>query len=362
MLVNKLRTYNGVYDAQTNYKYGEKMFAVKLMPSAYQYQLSLKDVAEQIGSGFSGNEIIKIQRGKDEVPINLSFRSDHGQNSVKYFRNMRIRTPDGKKVPLMDIAELTLQSSPQSLNRHNGKLCITVVAKVDMTIANPGEITSNLNKEFLPRIRDSYGISFSQEGTARETQDVFDKFKICLPLVLLGIYFILVLMFKSYLQPFAVMAAIPFGAVAGILGSIILNLPISLFTILGLAALTGIVVNDAIVLLSEINHQLKKGEEFFQAIQWAGKRRFRAILLTSLTTFVGLIPLSFSTNIYLQFFVPIAATIAFGVLFSTFVNLLLTPCFFAVLNDLRRIAYFIWNIKMPTREEVEPNLTVKKLH
>jgi len=297
---------------------------------------------------------MKIQRGKDEIPVKISFIGVHGQNSVKYFQNMRIKTPDGTNIPLYDVASLNLEPAPSSISREDGKSYINVYARVNEKIANSKEIMTNLDKNFLPKLAGIYDISFGESGQSRQTSELFSKMMVTVPLALLGIYFILVLIFKSYFQPVVIMFTIPFGAIGAIIGLTIFGLPISLMGIFGIVALSGVVVNDAIVLIDEINRRLVSGKDLFTAVAEAGKRRFRAILLTTLTTFFGLMPLVFQKSFTAQFVKPMAVTIAFGIVFTTLVTLILVPCFFVVLNDIRRGLHYIWFLDLPKREDVEP--------
>jgi len=353
-LTDKIRSHNGTFDVQTSYKYGKRMFATTLKPAAYYFGLSLSNIAEQVYAGFYGSEAMKIQRGKDEIPVKISFIGVHGQNSVKYFQNMRIKTPDGTNIPLYDVASLNLEPAPSSISREDGKSYINVYARVNEKIANSKEIMTNLDKNFLPKLAGIYDISFGESGQSRQTSELFSKMMVTVPLALLGIYFILVLIFKSYFQPVVIMFTIPFGAIGAIIGLTIFGLPISLMGIFGIVALSGVVVNDAIVLIDEINRRLVSGKDLFTAVAEAGKRRFRAILLTTLTTFFGLMPLVFQKSFTAQFVKPMAVTIAFGIVFTTLVTLILVPCFFVVLNDIRRGLHYIWFLDLPKREDVEP--------
>ncbi len=355
-LIDKIRSYSGTFDIQTSYEYGKRMFVMRLKPAAYYFGLSLSDIAEQVHAGFYGSEAMKIQRGKDEIPVRISFIGGHGQNSVKYFQNMRIKTPDGEEVPLNDVMHLDLKSAPSSISREDGKSYINVYARVNEKVANSKEIMADLNNNFLPKLEGIYDISFGESGQSRQTNELFSRLMVTVPLALLGIYFILVLIFRSYFQPIVIMFTIPFGVIGAIIGLAIFDLPISLMGIFGIVALAGVVVNDAIVLIDEINQRLKFGKKMFTAVVEAGKRRFRAILLTTLTTFFGLMPLVFQKSFTGQLIVPMAVTIAFGILFTTLVTLILVPCFFVILNDIRRGFYYIWFLELPEREKIEPGV------
>ncbi|HJO94091.1 MAG TPA: efflux RND transporter permease subunit [Victivallales bacterium] len=353
-LISKIRSYKGTFDIQSSYEYGKRMFTMKLKPAAYYFGLSLSDIANQVHAGFYGSEAMKIQRGKDEIPVKISFISGHGQNSVKYFQNMRIKTKDGEEIPLYDLVKLNLEAAPSSISREDGQSYVNVYARVNEKIANSKEIMENLDENFLPKLAGIYDISYGTSGQSRQTNELFSRLMVTVPLALLAIYFILVLIFKSYFQPVVIMFTIPFGVIGAIIGLTIFNLPISLIGIFGIVALSGVVVNDAIVLIDEINQRLAAGKNLSDAVVLGGKRRFRAIMLTTLTTFFGLMPLVFQKSFTGQLIVPMAVTIAFGILFTTIVTLILVPCFFVILNDLRRGFHYVWFLNLPEPEEVEP--------
>jgi multidrug efflux pump subunit AcrB len=351
-VADKLKTYNGVYGTQTSYKYGKRTFDVKLKPIAYNYKLSLTDIVQQIRSGFNSEEAIKVQRGQDEVSVVLNY-FHNGRDSVKYFENMKIKISAGTLIPLTEVAKITIKQTPEVIERYNGRINIQVSANVNPDIANPSKINSKMQNEFIPTIEGLYSVSFTQGGSALETQEIFNKFLLIIPLILLGIYFIITLTLQSYLQPIIVLLTIPFAAAGAILALGVLGIPISIVAIFGIAALLGIIVNDAIVMIDEINKRLKAGADYYNAVIEGTKRRFKAVMLTSLTTFFGLMPLIFNRSVMAPLFKPMAITIAFGVLFGLLINLLLTPCFLVILNDFRRIIHLYFFRKMPAREEVE---------
>ena len=353
-LVEKIKTYNGTFDVQTSYEYGKRIFVMTLKPAAYYHKLNLTEIAGQVRDGFSGREALKIQKGKDEIKVNLSYISEHGQNSVKYFKSMKIKTSDGDEIPLDDLVNVKMESAPDSIRRVDGKVAINVYARVNESVGNSKDILADIENNYLPKLAGMYDISSGRSGRARQTNELFDSMMVAVPLALIAIFFILVLIFKSYLQPLVIMVTIPFGVIGAIIGLTIFGLPISLMGIFGTIALAGVVVNDAIVLIDEVNNRLEGGVPFFDAVCDGSKRRVRAILLTTFTTFFGLMPLAFQQSFTAQMLKPMAVTIAFGILFTTLVTLILVPCFFVILNDLRRGFHYIWFLNLPSREEVEP--------
>ena len=353
-IVDKLNTYEGVYDAQTNYRYGEKMLQITLKPLAAFYNLSVRNIADKIKDGFEGRESVKIQRGKEEISVNLRYL-DHGRNSLKYLMNMKIQTPEGILIPVTDVADFSFVETPEVIYRNRQQISISISAKVNTEIITSTQVMNDVEKDFLPQIAGLYGISYTQEGGIRESKELIVRLQITIPLALLAIYFIMVIVFKSYLQPVIIMTTIPFAVLGAVIGLLIFRIPLSSPpAMLGIIALLGIVVNDGIVLINEVNKNLVKGDLLFASLCKAGKRRLQSILLTSITTLVGMAPLVLSKTTTGQDIAPMAVAISFGLLFSTVVTLFLVPCFYAILNDLRRIVYVVWNLKYPTREEVEP--------
>jgi multidrug efflux pump subunit AcrB len=352
MVVEKLKTYKGVYDVNTNYRYGERAFDVKLKPVAYNLKLTQKDIMQQIKNGFSNQDVYTIQRGADEVAIVLSFLT-HGKNSIKYFQNMKIKTPEGYAVPLSKVAEIRLKQTPAVIERYDGRINVQVSAKINPLINNPSVINRNMKKKFISTVEGMYGVSFYQGGNLIEQQQIQNKFMITVPLILLIIYLIITLVLKSYIQPLIVLLTVPYAIVGALLTLMIFGVPFSMIAIFGLIALVGITVNDAIVMINEINNRYNSGLTLNDAVISGASRRFKAIFLTSITTFVGLMPMFFDKSTYAPYYQPIAVVIAFGVLFALLINLLLTPCFLVILDDIKR--FICWYFIIPAKKTVNHN-------
>jgi multidrug efflux pump subunit AcrB len=356
-LVAQLDTITGVFDAQTDYLAGEKEIIITVKPNAYHLGLTLNDLAEHIREGFYGNEALRVQRDRDDIKVKVRY-PEESRKSVEYFRNLRITTPNGSKVPLLSVADLKIKEGQSIIFRKDRKKVLTVSADVDIKIANAQNILSYLEDDFLIKLMNKYNVTYTIEGQAKEAGSTLSALVIGLPIAMFGIYFIIASLFKSYIQPIVIMTTIPFGLVGAIIGHIIFGFPLTIMSVFGLVGLSGIVVNDAIVLIEGVNERLEKGTPLFAALCEGGKRRFRAILLTTLTTFFGLMPLILEKSMHAQVLIPMAISIAFGVLFATVVTLVLIPCFVAILNDIRRVFYACWYLKFPSREEVEPRFVV----
>ncbi len=358
-LVAKLNTIDGVFDAQTDYLAGEKEFIISLKPNAYQLGLTLNDLASHVREGFYGNEALRIQRERDDVKVKIRYPKDD-RKSIGYFKSLRITTPSGEKVPFLSIANLEIVEGQNVIYRKDRKRVLVVTADVNNNIANAENILSDLKENFLPKLTNKYEVRYTIEGQSKEKSSTLDALKIGLPLALFGIYFIIASIFRSYIQPIVIMTTIPFGLIGAVIGHFIFGLPLTIMSIFGMVALAGIVVNDAIVLIEGVNERLGNGMPLLTALREGGKRRFRAILLTTLTTFFGLMPLILEKSMQAQVLIPMAISIAFGVLFATVVTLIIIPCMIAILNDIRRILFSIWNLRYPSREEVEPRYNPPK--
>ena len=357
-IADKLNSIEGVFDTQIDYRPGNKEFNLSIKPSAYHLGLTLDDIAQQIYTGFYGSKVFQIQRGRDEVDVKVRY-PEEDKNSIEHLKNMKIITSSGKRVPLLMVANIKIKEGESTIRRKSRKRIMDVSADIDNSKANAEVVINNLKSTLLPKISSKYNVSYLLEGQRKEKNDTMADLSVGFPIALFAIYFIIASLFKSYIQPIIIMVTIPFGLIGAIIGHLILGIPITMLSIFGMIALTGIVVNDAIVLIEAFNSRLEKGFTFFHALTEAGKRRFRAILLTTLTTFCGLMPLILGKSLQAQFLIPMAVSIAFGVLFSTVITLIVIPCTVAILNDVRLLFYLIVHLKLPLREDVEPRYIKK---
>jgi multidrug efflux pump subunit AcrB len=258
------------------------------------------------------------------------------RTSLGNVEQMRIRTPEGIEVPFSAVAQVTMRQGYASIKRAQRQRVVTVSADVDEKAANADEIRQNLEKSFLPRLKSKYpNLRYTMEGEGRSRneslQDVFSSFGIAL----FCIYALLAIPFRSFAQPLVVMAAIPFGIVRAIWGHLIMGFNISVMSLFGIVGLTGVVVNDSLVLVHKVNALRDAGMDALRAVQEAGAMRFRAIILTSLTTFAGLTPMLLERSIQARFLIPMAVSLGFGVLFATVITLVLIPCGYLIMDDLQ---------------------------
>ncbi|MBU4563573.1 MAG: efflux RND transporter permease subunit [Desulfarculus sp.] len=333
----RLATYTGVFDIADSFTPGKWEMQLKLKPAARSLGLTLQDLAQQVRYAFYGAEALRIQRNQDEVRVLVRY-PEKERSSLSDVSQMRIRTATGDEVPFSQVAEVTMTRGYTSVDRAQRRRVIKVTADVNTDLANASELRGWLEKSVLPELLAKYkGLRYTMEGAGREEReslsDVLQGFVIALFLI----YALLAIPFRSFSQPFIVMAAIPFGLVGALAGHFIMGLGTSLLSLFGMVGLTGVVVNDSLVLIDAANRLRDAGMTPGEAIRQAGPMRFRAIILTSLTTFGGLAPIIFERSLQAQFLIPMAVSLGFGVLFATGVTLVLIPCGYLVLDDIHRI-------------------------
>ena len=335
-LQKQLGTYTGVHDIQDSYEAGKREIRLQLKPQAEHLGLSTQILARQVRQAFYGEEVQRIQRDRDDVRVFVRYPKQQ-RESLYFLETMFIRLSEGVDIPLREVADIEYSSSPSEILRIDRKRVITVSARVDETKAVPAQIKESLNNDFLLDLDKQFAsVSWSKSGSQKDQEEMIDAMIQGFSLAMLGIYALMAIPFKSYAQPLMVMSAIPFGLIGAILGHILLGLDISLLSLSGMIAVAGVVVNDNLVLVDYINRKRQAGVQLSQAIRDAGAARFRPIVLTSLTTFAGLTPLMLEESVQAQFLIPMAVSMAFGVMFATVVSLLLVPASYYILEDLKQ--------------------------
>jgi multidrug efflux pump subunit AcrB len=337
-LKDHLRGYPGAYDVKDNFESGKREIQLKLKPYAETLGLDFNDLARQVRQAFYGDEVQRIQRGRDEVKVFVRY-SEHERRSLHTLENMTIRLKNGAEVPLYSVAEIDYGRSPSQIKHLNRKRVIRVTAYVDSTKTTSGQVMNDLRSGFLDTMADNFrGVKWDVSGSQKDKEELIDAMIRGFILAILGIYALMAIPFRSYLQPIIVVSAIPFGLIGAVLGHVILQLDISLLSLSGMIAVSGVVVNDNLVLVDYINRARAQGMAVAQAIRQAGVARFRPIMLTSLTTFAGLTPLMLEKSVQAQFLIPMAVSLAFGVMFATTVSLLLIPSAYHILEDLKQLS------------------------
>ena len=348
-LAARLDQFANVKDVDDGYTPGKQQFDFRIKPEGQSLGMTSREVARQVRNAFAGAEALKQQRGRNEVTVRV--RLPEAQRSSEYdVEHLMIRTPAGTFVPLVDIAEVARGRAYTTITRRDARRTVTVSADVE-PIGETGQILATLNSTILPELaRDYPGLSYGYEGRQADLKESMQSLVGGFALAMLGIYFLLAIPFKSYIQPLIVMVAIPFGMVGAVLGHLFMGYNLSLMSMMGIVALSGVVVNDSLILIDYANRMRAGGvEDPLTAIHAAGIRRFRPIILTTLTTFGGLAPMIFETSRQARFMIPMALSLGFGILFSTLVTLVLVPCLYMIIEDSKaRLAGFLGKTLPPS--------------
>jgi len=319
-----LGTYPTVFDIADSLSNGKEELSIELTQQGKALGLTRVEVSQQVRSAFFGTEVQRIQRGRDDVRVMIRLPKEE-RSSVDDLATILIMTPSGGLVPLSHIADFIPDQSPAAIHRIDLSRTVNITADVEKSNTNMTALQASL-KEHLDELVGQYpGVSYSLEGEAKEQRESFSSLAWALVFVFFIIYLLLAIPFKSYLQPLIVMSVIPFGMIGSVIGHWIMGMNLSIMSLLGMLALIGVVVNDSLVLVDFINKKREQSRDVLSAVLIAGAARFRPVMLTSLTTFIGLMPLLFEQSTQAQFLIPMAVSLGFGILFATFITLLLVP-------------------------------------
>ena len=335
-LKDKLQTYAGVFDIKDSFSAGKDEIKLNLLPEAQNYGITMASLARQVRQAFFGDEVQRVQRGRDEVKVFLRYPKDE-RVSLNNLEQMNVRVGNNVEVPLGQVAQGELSSGYSTITRTDRKRSISITADVDLSEANANEILAKFESEHIvPILLDYPSVNYSFEGEQREQRDTLSSLFKNFALALFVVYVLLAVPFKSYLQPLIIMSAIPFGFTGAVIGHIIMGMNLAVLSIIGIVALSGVVVNDSLVMVDFINrYKRDDGKTSLEAALAAGPRRFRPILLTSITTFVGLFPLLIEKSVQAQFLIPMAISLAYGVLFATLITLILVPTSYLIIEDIK---------------------------
>ncbi|GGW95535.1 efflux RND transporter permease subunit [Alteromonas halophila] len=336
-LKTRLETYDGVTDINDTFAGGSEEIQLSLKPQADALGISLSQLGRQVRYGFYGAEVQRIQRDEEEIRVMVRYPKAE-RTSVEHLKNMRVRAPDGRSVPFEQVASIEVGQGFDTIIRVDGERSVTVTAKVDKARLDPGEVTRDVINTVMPDLLERYPkVSFELQGNSREQQEAMMGLAKGLLFALFAIFALLAIPLRSYSQPLIIMSVIPFGVVGAIVGHLILGKAVSVLSICGIIALSGVVVNDSLIMVDFVNRARKEGMSLLDAAINAGTQRFRAIILTSLTTFMGLMPIVFERSLQAQIVIPMAISLAFGILFATIITLLLVPALYLILNDIKNI-------------------------
>ena len=352
-LVQKLAEYEGVFDVLNSSSSGGEEIKLAIKPEAEALGLTMQSLGRQVRQAFYGEEAQRIQRGKDELKVMVRYPLED-RRSISDLENMMIRTPSGDEVPFGSVADVSFGSSYSSITRLNRERTITVSADIDPELVEPGEVIKEISTEFIPGLLARHaGVSFGLEGASQEEQEFIRNITVASIAALFLIYALIAIPLHSYSQPLVIMSVIPFGIIGAVIGHIIMGKAISMFSLFGLIALAGVVVNDSLIMVDFVNKAREKGVALRQAVIESGTQRFRAIILTSFTTAAGLMPIMLESSVQAQYMIPMAISLSFGIIFATAITLFLIPSLYILQIDgfarTRRIVD--WILGRPASKE-----------
>jgi multidrug efflux pump subunit AcrB len=335
-LAAAMEYFPNVIDIDDGFSPGKQQIDFKVRPEAQSLNLHAADIARQVRQSYYGAEALRQQRGRNEVKIMVRLPREE-RISEFHLEEMILRTPDGGEVPLVEAVTLERGRADTSIERRNGRRVVTVSADVRPR-SQAAQVTEVLNSDTIPALSARYpGLSFSYEGRMADRTESIQSLIRGLLIALVIIYAMLAIPLNSYIQPLIIMLAIPFGLVGAVIGHLIMGYSLSVLSLFGIVALSGVVVNDSLVLIDFANRRRKKGSIAVEAIQDAAIQRFRPIMLTTLTTFGGLAPMIFETSRQARFLIPMAISLGYGIVFATVITLVIVPSVYLIINDVRKL-------------------------
>ena len=354
-LKGRLAEYAGVYGIADSMQAGKAEMRLDIRPAAETLGLTLEDLGRQVRQAFYGEEAQRIQRGRDDIRVMVRYPREQ-RRSLGNLEAMRVRTPSGGEVPFSQVASVEPGRGFASIRRIDRSRAVNVTASIDAQVASALALVTDLRERILPEVLAEFpGVFYAFRGAQQTQEEAVSGLRVGFVLAVILIFGLLAVPLRSYAQPLIIMGAIPFGLVGALWGHMLMGLDVTFMSLLGLVALTGVVVNDSLIMVDFINRardaltgagdptrRPPDGRQsavagLDQAIRQAGGQRFRPIVLTSLTTFAGLVPMMADRSMQAAFFIPMAVSLAFGVLFATFVTLFLVPVSYAILDDLQRL-------------------------
>jgi len=323
-LMAELSRVAGVFDVESDQDAGQQEIELRLKPAARTLGVTLRDVANQVRAAFFGAEAVRVQRGREDVRVYIRLPEDE-RDSIADIEAYRVRVPGGE-VALSSIAEVSFGEAPSVIRRESGHRIATITADVDDDTITGQEVAVLLDNQIMPQLMADYpSLQYDFGGEQEEQQESFGDLGSAFLLALIAIYALLAVPFRSYFQPLIIMAAIPFGMIGALIGHLLLGIPLGILSMFGIIALSGVIINGSLVLIDFLNENLANGMEPAEAVIDAAKSRFRPIMLTAITTFLGVAPITFETSLQAQFLIPMSASLGFGVLFGTALLILLIP-------------------------------------
>jgi multidrug efflux pump subunit AcrB len=335
-LADELATYEGLFDITNSAVAGGDEIKIKIKPEAEALGLTMSSLGRQVRQAFYGEEAQRIQRGKDELRVMVRYPIEE-RRSITDLENMRIRTPDGDEVPFESVAEVSFGKGYSNIVRLDRERTVTISADLDPERVEPQSIINSMSAEYIPELLSRYpGVDYGLDGSSQDQVDFLEKLALAFVAALFLIYALIAIPLHSYSQPLIIMSVIPFGAIGAVIGHIVMGKSISMFSMFGLIALAGVVVNDSLILVDFANKAVERGEKLRDAVIDSGTSRFRPIILTSFTTAAGLLPIILESSPQAQAVIPTAISIGFGIIFATVITLFLVPSLYLLQVDFFR--------------------------
>jgi multidrug efflux pump subunit AcrB len=355
LMKDELQNIDGVKDIQDDTPLGNNEFIVDLKPKGEALGFTLRDLTTQLRQGFYGQEVMRLQRGRNEMKVWVRFDKKN-RVAISQIENLKVRTPAGEYIPFKEVAKFRIERGLRRIRHEDGDRSVTVFANLDYSKNDLGIVLKELDNVLVPRVLSQVeGVSRSYGGQSEYVTKMVDSIKYSMTIALVIMFTILMFLLKSYFQTGLIMSLIPLGIIGAVIGHYIIGIPISILSFLGIVALAGIIINDSVVLVDKYNNLLQDGVEVFDALYEASITRFRPIVLTTVTTAGGLAPIILLKSEQGQFLVPMAVSVAFGLIFGTFITLLLLPSALYVISDLRKLLK-----RDKSRLELEPAFLRRK--
>jgi multidrug efflux pump subunit AcrB len=336
LLKDELNKIDGVKDIKDDTPLGNNEFIVDLKPKGQALGFTLRDLTTQLRQGFYGQEVMRLQRGRNEIKVWVRFDKKN-RVAISQIENLKVRTPAGEYVPFKEVAQFRIERGLRRIRHEDGERSVTVYANLDYSKNDLGVVLKELNASIVPKVLTQVeGVARSYGGQSEYVTKMVNSIQYSMAIALVIMFTILMFLLKSYFQTALIMSLIPLGIIGAVIGHYIIGIPISILSFLGIVALAGIIINDSVVLVDRYNKLLKKGTDVFEALHDSAVSRFRPIVLTTITTAGGLAPIILLKSEQGQFLVPMAVSVAFGLIFGTLITLLLLPSALYVISDLRK--------------------------
>jgi len=332
----ELSGYDGVFDIEDTFGDGKEEILLQTKPLATAMGINLAELATQVRYAFYGAEAQRIQRGDEEIKVMVRYPRDQ-RESVGNLQDMKLRTADGSEIPFTELADIEFAEGYSTITRIDRQRSVNVRARVDKDRVEPFRVVNEVREQKIQPILDKYpSVGFQLQGTTQDEAEATDSLAIGGLLAMFAVYALMAIPLRSYSQPLIIMSVIPFGIIGAVIGHWVIGMPVSILSLFGIIALAGVVVNDSLVMVDYVNRAREAGTDLRKAVLDAGCRRFRAITLTSLTTFFGLLPIVLEKSLQAKIVIPMAISLAFGIIFATVITLLLIPCLYLILADAKR--------------------------